>query len=79
MNRISPIFTSREPAIVMSEIDRLGDLFKNQFRKSITVDLLFASWGDKKDARYGITLTYEDGQGKDAAWVRENVKESITS
>lgn len=82
MNRLSPLFVSRDPTLVYNEIDRLRELYQRIKKKALPESLLlFASWGGSRRGEisyYGITLMWEDDaeEVKAAEWVKENVGES---
>lgn len=80
MNRISPIFTAREPSEVTDEITRLSDLYRKTQGRALPVNmLLFASWGERRNEFYGISLHWDAGQETQAKWVQQNVIKTVVS
>lgn len=65
-----------------NEIARLHELYAHANRKSLPVDLLLTSWGQRRETRYGITLQWDSTdatQAQAANWVKEQVKPSLVA
>lgn len=80
MNRIPNLLTSRNAKDILAEIARLSECYQKSQGRALPTNLLFlSSEGAPRHEVYSLTLMWNDGQEKQAEWVRANVMEGVVA
>lgn len=66
------LYVSHSSKQTYDEMERLGKLYKDIYKKNLTVDLFFSDYGQRISTQYGITVYFQD-QFEELNFLKENI------